>query len=62
MNLEKLSSQLSGEAGKIPPVQEWNPPYCGEMDLTIKKDGNWLMVVLGLRWINQPKEMSPPPP
>ncbi len=45
MNLEKLSSQLSsqltGEAGQIPPVQDWNPPYCGEMDLTIKKDGNW---------------------
>lgn len=41
MNLERISSQLTGEAGKIPPVQEWDPPYCGEIDLTIKGDGNW---------------------
>lgn len=41
MNLERISSQLTGEAGKIPPVQEWDPPYCGEIDLIIKRDGNW---------------------
>ncbi|MDH5433823.1 MAG: DUF1285 domain-containing protein [Gammaproteobacteria bacterium] len=25
----------------FPPVEEWNPDYCGEMDLSIKSDGSW---------------------
>ena len=25
-----------------PPVHLWNPPYCGEMDLTITADGRWI--------------------
>lgn len=25
-----------------PPVHLWNPPYCGEMDLTIRRDGTWI--------------------
>ena len=24
------------------PVHLWNPPYCGEMDLTITADGRWI--------------------
>lgn len=24
------------------PVHLWNPPYCGEMDLRIAKDGSWI--------------------
>ncbi|MFT4928223.1 MAG: hypothetical protein ACI8WB_004342, partial [Phenylobacterium sp.] len=24
-----------------PPVQLWDPPFCGDMDITIKKDGAW---------------------
>ena len=24
-----------------PPVHLWDPPYCGEMDLTIRRDGTW---------------------
>jgi hypothetical protein len=26
----------------LPPVHLWNPPYCGEMDLRILRDGTWL--------------------
>lgn len=26
---------------KLPPVERWNPPYCGELDLVIKRDGTW---------------------
>ncbi len=25
----------------IPPVESWNPDYCGEMELVIKRDGSW---------------------
>ena len=24
-----------------PPVHLWNPPYCGEMDMRIARDGTW---------------------
>ncbi|WDD96838.1 DUF1285 domain-containing protein [Thalassomonas actiniarum] len=43
MSLEKISSQLkhSGTEQKLPPVELWDPPYCGEMNLVIKKDGSW---------------------
>ncbi|MBL09440.1 MAG: proteophosphoglycan precursor [Acidiferrobacteraceae bacterium] len=34
--LEELNSR------KLPPVRHWNPPYCGEIDLRIMKNGVWL--------------------
>jgi len=45
MSLEKISAQLSNQGSKsgnkLPPVEEWDPPYCGEMDLKIKANGDW---------------------
>jgi hypothetical protein len=45
MSLEKISKQLGSlsneEASKIPPVELWDPPYCGEIDITIKSNGDW---------------------
>ena len=26
---------------KLPPVDSWNPPYCGEIDICIHADGQW---------------------
>ena len=40
---ERLSAAL-GEAGRgkgPPPVERWNPPYCGELDMRIAADGTW---------------------
>jgi hypothetical protein len=28
-------------SGKLPPVHKWNPPFCGEMDMRIARDGTW---------------------
>ena len=25
----------------LPPVDQWNPDFCGDMDLVIKRDGSW---------------------
>jgi hypothetical protein len=25
----------------LPPVEKWNPPYCGEIDMRIARDGSW---------------------
>jgi len=43
MSLEKITQQLSSsdESTKLPPVELWDPPYCGEIDLCIKADGTW---------------------
>ncbi|MGB1201603.1 MAG: DUF1285 domain-containing protein [Cognaticolwellia aestuarii] len=41
MSLDKLSNQLSGIESKMPPVELWNPPYCGEIDIRIAADGTW---------------------
>lgn len=37
-------SALVAEAGKqakARPVERWNPPYCGEIDMRIAADGTW---------------------
>jgi hypothetical protein len=41
--LERLSAALGDVArGKgLPPVERWNPVYCGEIDMRIAADGTW---------------------
>ena len=45
MSLDNLFAQLDGhlcgEEKKGPPVDLWNPAYCGEIDLQIKQNGDW---------------------
>ncbi|TMM47888.1 DUF1285 domain-containing protein [Colwellia ponticola] len=41
MSLEKISAQLSRNKKSLPPVESWNPPYCGEIDIQIKANGDW---------------------
>ncbi len=28
-------------AAKLPPVADWNPPFCGDIDMRIARDGSW---------------------
>ncbi|MGH6923318.1 MAG: DUF1285 domain-containing protein [Propylenella sp.] len=32
----------AGQPAKARPVERWNPPYCGEIDMRIAADGSWL--------------------
>ena len=42
-DLMRYAAALEGKAGKsLPPVHLWNPDYCGELDLVIKRDGTWV--------------------
>ena len=34
-------SASAGSKGGLPPVHLWNPPYCGEIDMEIRRDGTW---------------------
>ena len=37
-----LEAILRAQAGKGPaPVERWNPPYCGDIGMTIRADGTW---------------------
>lgn len=41
MSLEKISAQLGKHQKSLPPVESWNPPYCGEINIQIKANGDW---------------------
>ena len=34
------SAKQAGKKGP-PPVHLWNPPFCGDLDMRIARDGNW---------------------
>ncbi|MBF9048879.1 DUF1285 domain-containing protein [Roseobacter sp. HKCCD9010] len=35
------SAKAAQKDGKLPPVHLWNPPFCGDLDMEIKRDGTW---------------------
>jgi hypothetical protein len=41
--LAGLEALLKAQAGdRLPPVEKWNPPYCGDIGMRIRADGQWL--------------------
>lgn len=34
-------SASAAQKGGLPPVHLWDPPYCGEIDMEIRRDGTW---------------------
>lgn len=37
-----LLAQLpASEDGRLPPVELWHPPFCGDIDMRIARDGTW---------------------
>jgi len=39
--LEAITGALSRAAAGGPPVEQWNPPFCGDLDMRIAGDGTW---------------------
>ncbi|HEY5066728.1 MAG TPA: DUF1285 domain-containing protein [Xanthobacteraceae bacterium] len=40
--LESITGAVSRAAAKgLPPVERWNPPFCGDLDMRIAADGTW---------------------
>lgn len=39
--LAALIARAGGGDGKKPPVERWNPPFCGDIDMAIHADGSW---------------------
>lgn len=40
MNLIELATQLE-QRDTAPPFDKWHPPFCGDIEMTIKADGSW---------------------
>lgn len=41
VQLARENREGTVEGRSLPPVQDWDPPDCGEMDMLIKADGSW---------------------
>lgn len=39
--LEAITASLPREKRGPPPVEQWNPPFCGDIDMRIAADGTW---------------------
>lgn len=39
--LEALISRAATQGKGLPPVDKWNPDFCGDLDMEIKADGTW---------------------
>ena len=39
---ESLAEAARSQNGRgLPPVHDWNPPFCGDLDMRIARDGTW---------------------
>jgi uncharacterized protein len=39
--LEGIAASLPREKRGLPPVERWDPPFCGDIDMQIAADGTW---------------------
>jgi len=39
--LEAIAAALPRAERGLPPVERWNPPFCGDIDMRISADGTW---------------------
>ncbi|WP_237684257.1 DUF1285 domain-containing protein [Pseudaminobacter soli (ex Zhang et al. 2022)] len=39
--LSALISRAARSGKGLPPVEKWNPPFCGDLDMEIRADGTW---------------------
>lgn len=40
-DLNKLQGDITQQNKALPPIESWDPPFCGDIDLVIKHDGSW---------------------
>lgn len=39
--ISRAAEQTGGAARGLPPVDRWNPAFCGDLDMEIRSDGSW---------------------
>jgi hypothetical protein len=41
IGLDSITGALAGAGRRAPPVELWDPPFCGNLDMRIAGDGTW---------------------
>jgi uncharacterized protein len=41
IGLQSITGALAGTGRRAPPVELWDPPFCGNLDMRIAADGTW---------------------
>ena len=41
MDLRALQKQIDQHTDELPPVEKWDPDFCGDIDMQIHHDGTW---------------------
>ncbi|MCA0044503.1 DUF1285 domain-containing protein [Celeribacter litoreus] len=42
VSAESIAAAVKAAKGRgLPPVDKWNPPFCGDLDMRIARDGTW---------------------
>ncbi len=41
LRLEDIAKQISESEQKLPPVDQWSPPFRGDLDMRIDREGRW---------------------
>ena len=39
--IETIYSFSKSNKKSLPPIEKWNPPFCGDIDMKISKSGKW---------------------
>ncbi|MCA1967984.1 MAG: DUF1285 domain-containing protein [Rhizobium sp.] len=39
--ISRAAAQTAGGKPSLPPVDRWEPPFCGDIDMEIRADGTW---------------------
>ena len=39
--ISRAAAQTVGGKPSLPPVERWEPPFCGDIDMEIRADGTW---------------------
>ncbi|OKL45538.1 DUF1285 domain-containing protein [Pseudovibrio exalbescens] len=39
--LQALIDRAGGDGKSLPPIDRWDPPFCGDLDMRIASDGQW---------------------
>jgi len=49
-DLDSITGALAEVGRRLPPVELWDPPFCGNLDMRIAADGTWYYLKTPIGW------------
>ena len=50
--LDSITGALAEASKRAPPVELWDPPFCGNLDMRIAADGTWFLCLYAERGVD----------